>query len=86
MTANGRAALSLEDARGKQVSDARLDYLLRQEHRLAVPRPEALRAGERDAELRPDGRRHRRSTPAAEHGADKAQFGSTRRARWFGRS
>ena len=29
MTANVRAALSLEDAKGKQVSDARLDYLLR---------------------------------------------------------
>ena len=29
MTANVRAALSLEDANGKQVSDARLDYLLR---------------------------------------------------------
>lgn len=29
MTTNVRAALSLEDAKGKQVSDARLDYLLR---------------------------------------------------------
>jgi translocation and assembly module TamA len=29
MTTNVRTALSLEDARGKQVSDARLDYLLR---------------------------------------------------------
>ncbi len=36
--------------------------------------------------LRGDSPEARRSTPAAEHGADKAQFGSTRRARWFGRS